>query len=141
MIYGFLLFISNSSTLLRDVWDPSCVSPVHGNYSHVQDSLSVQLGFRQTSPPIASGWLSKQVSPSTHSYPELPPQDWLHWEIFGVGVEVGVLVGLMVGVGEGVLVAVGRGVLVGIGVFVGVAVGVLVGPVVHRTWMGLENWE
>lgn len=76
---------------------------------------------------MASGLVSKQISPSLHEYPELPPQVSLHWEIFGVGL------GILVGLGVGVFVLVGIGVLVGRGVFVGVIVGVFVGAVTQRT--------
>ena len=93
----------------------------------MQSVLSVQFGFRQTSPPMASGLVSKHMSSSLHVYPELPPQLSLHWEIFGVGL------GVLVGTGVDVGVAVGISVLVGTGVLVGIVVGVLVGAVVHRT--------
>lgn len=99
----------------------------------------MQFGFLQTSPPIARGFVSKQVSPSLHEYPELPPQDSLHWEILGVGL--GIFVGLGVGVDvfDGIGVFVGIGVEVDMGVLVGVKVGVFVGEVIHLICMGPVN--
>ena len=97
----------------------------------------MQLGLRHTSPPITPGFVSKQISPSRHSYPLDPPQLSLHWDILGVGLGDGV--GVLVLVGIGVLV--GTDVTVGIGVLVGVIVGVLVGDVTHRTCIGPANWE
>lgn len=114
----------NTSEKLREI---RCAFEVLICYSQVQFSLSVQLGFLHTSPPIEPGFVSKQVSPSRHSYPLDPPQLSLHWEIFGVGL------GVLVGLGVGVFV------LVGIGVFVGPGEGVFVGFVTQRICIGPAN--